>query len=251
MLRGGLVSITFRSLTSEAVIDLVAKSGLHGIEWGGDVHVPHGDLAAARDVGRRTRDAGLAVAAYGSYYRLSHSETDGLAFECVLDNAVALGAPLIRVWVGDRASRQADDVYIDSVARDAARIADLAAQANVDVAFEFHTGTLTDTPASCRDLLDRVQRANLRTLWQPMHGETMEHNLAGLRLLADRLANVHVFHWWPTPAERLPLSSGADRWAAYLKVAKAAGARWALLEFVAGDSPDAFLRDAAELNRLL
>ena len=48
MLTGGLVSITFRDLEANEIIDLVKKSGLTAIEWGGDVHVPHGDFNRAR-----------------------------------------------------------------------------------------------------------------------------------------------------------------------------------------------------------
>ena len=40
MIRGGLVSITFRKLSPRAIIDLVTRANLIGIEWGGDVHVP-------------------------------------------------------------------------------------------------------------------------------------------------------------------------------------------------------------------
>ena len=41
MIESGLVSITFRKLTVEKIIELVKEAGLQGIEWGGDVHVPH------------------------------------------------------------------------------------------------------------------------------------------------------------------------------------------------------------------
>ncbi len=65
-LRSGLVSVTFRQLTPSAIITLVTRAGLDGIEWGGDVHVPHGDLVRARQVRQQTIQAGLQSAAYGS-----------------------------------------------------------------------------------------------------------------------------------------------------------------------------------------
>jgi hypothetical protein len=46
---------------------------------------------------------------------------------------------------------------------------------------------------------------------------------------------------------RLPLADGADRWREYLRVL-AGSDRWALMEFVAGDDPQNFLRDAATLR---
>ena len=108
MFSPGLVSITFRQLTVIApdewrgiehsyrrgvapIIALVTQAGLAAVEWGGDVHVPHGDEAQARTVARMGADAGLDVAAYGAYYRVGHPETG--PFKSVLASAVALGAP--------------------------------------------------------------------------------------------------------------------------------------------------------------
>jgi len=70
MIFPGLVSITFRKLSPEQIIELVRKAGLSGIEWGGDIHVPHGDIARAKEVKSMTKEAGLRVAVYGSYYHL-------------------------------------------------------------------------------------------------------------------------------------------------------------------------------------
>ena len=105
-MRSGLVSITFRKLSPAQIVDLVCRAGLEGIEWGGDVHVPHGEVARAREVGRITSDAGLAVASYGSYYRAGHGE--GAPFETILQTAAELKAPLIRVWAGIKGSADAD-----------------------------------------------------------------------------------------------------------------------------------------------
>ena len=67
--RTGLVSVTFRQLAVEEVVEVAAQAGLAAIEWGGDVHVPLGDLPAARKARALCEDHGLAVAAYGSYLR--------------------------------------------------------------------------------------------------------------------------------------------------------------------------------------
>ncbi len=44
MIKSGLVSITFRQLTCEQIVDLVSKAKLDAIEWGGDIHVPHDNM---------------------------------------------------------------------------------------------------------------------------------------------------------------------------------------------------------------
>ena len=69
-MKPGLVSITFRKLTPSQILDLCVGNGLREIEWGGDVHVPHGELKIASEVAEMSRSRGVAIAAYGSYYKL-------------------------------------------------------------------------------------------------------------------------------------------------------------------------------------
>ncbi|MCC5844264.1 MAG: sugar phosphate isomerase/epimerase [Verrucomicrobia bacterium] len=246
--RTGLVSITFRKHSPEELIDLVVKAGQDGIEWGGDVHVPHGDTARAGEVGERTRDAGLSVAAYGSYYRAAET-ADNPEFEAVLDSALALGAPTIRVWAGKRASADADEAYRKAVKDDLARICALAAEESIRVALEFHGNTLTDSPDSARDLMESLQSPNLDSLWQPPNGQTLETCMAGLEDMLPHVSNVHVFHWGKGWGDRFALEEGAGRWNAYLsRLASPGMSRWALLEFVKGDDPKQYLRDAETLK---
>lgn len=245
MLRSGLVSVTFRRLAPAEIVALVVRAGLEGIEWGGDVHVPHGDLDAARRVRRLTEDAGLRVAAYGSYYRAGHEEP--APFESVLATAAALGAPTIRVWAGKQGSADADAAYREQVAEDARRIAGLAAREGIAVAFEFHGNTLTDTPDSAVALLRAAGHENLGTYWQQPGGLTADECLETLRAVGPWLSNLHVF--W---TGRRPLAGGSDAWRRYLQcVAALGGERYAMIEFVRDDLPEAFLEDAAALRQWL
>lgn len=250
MISPGLVSVTFRALAPAEIINLVRQAGLRGIEWGGDIHVPHGNLARARAVRALTHAAGLTVAAYGSYYRAAKSEADGLPFGRVLETAVELGAPLIRVWAGPAASADASDAQRAEVAADLRRIAGLAAAARVGVSLEYHSGTLTDTGDSALRLVQDVNHPNLRTYWQPPLGVETDRNLHDLRRLLPWLTHLHVYHWRSvTPIEKLPLAAGTDRWRQFLDLAATVpGDRYALLEFVEGDAPVNFLRDAATLK---
>ncbi len=252
MIHPGLVSITFRKLSPAEIVALVRKAGLRGIEWGGDIHVPHGDIGVAREVRALTEEAGLKVAAYGSYYRAGWSETNGLPFKQVLDSAVELGAPTIRVWPGGKGSADASESERWAVIEDLRRMAGLAAQVGVTISTEFHGGTLTDTNESASQLLVEVDHANVFTCWQPHNGEGTAECVAGLRAVAPKVGNVHVFHWWPTAAERHPLADGEARWAEFWRELKALpGERHAMLEFVKDDSVEAFFRDAGTLERWL
>lgn len=248
MIRSGLVSITFRQLSPQEVIDLAQRAGLCGIEWGGDVHVPHGDTSRAREVLRATKAAGLEVAAYGSYYRVGHSEDEGLSFNHVLHTAIELEAPLIRVWVGKQNSEDASEEYSDFIARELRHICEKAAQSKIHIAAEFHGGTLCNTAASTRRLLEAVNRPNLQTLWQPSVALSNAENVADLHKILPYLSNLHVFHW--DENGRRPLHEGEAAWREYFSVAKDK-ANWALLEFVENDEPENFLRDAATLENWL
>ncbi len=248
----GLVSITFRELPPERIVALCVEAGLRSIEWGGDIHVPHGDLAAARRVRHLTIDAGLEVSAYGSYYRAAGSESAGLTFDSVCKTAVELGAPIIRVWAGSVGSAQADAAVRRAVKEDLGRVCDLAAANEIGVSLEFHGGTLADTAESAMQLLKEVARANLSTYWQPPNGFEREASIRGLQLMLEHVQNVHVFHWWPDHEHRLPLEDGADRWRQYFAIlSKSAIRRHASLEFVRDGDIEQFRKDAATLKELL
>jgi sugar phosphate isomerase/epimerase len=246
-IRPGLVSVTLRHLSPDQVVTIASSAGLAAIEWGGDVHVPHGDLAAASLVADLTARAGLSVSAYGSYYRLGHSPPS-LA-EAVVATAARLGAPVIRVWAGRQGSAQADASDRDRVRDDALRLADLAS--GIGIVLEYHRETLTDTRASTAALLDEVRAAGVRSLWQPQPERSVAENAGDLRALLPDLANLHVFAWNPDRS-RLALAAHRERWAAWLAVAaEAPGDRYASLEFVPGDDPAQVLVDAATLRTLL
>jgi sugar phosphate isomerase/epimerase len=252
MIRPGLVSVTFRSHSAKEIVELAAEARLAAIEWGGDVHVPHGDLAAARAVRRMSQDHGLAVSAYGSYFRAEAPSVSNPSAIAVLDTAAELGAPVVRVWAGRRGSGEASAGDRAVVAEQLAMCCDLAAERKLIVATEFHDGTLADDMDSCLRLLDEVKSANLRTFWQPPNGMEPSAALSGLKRVRHRLAHLHVFHWWPDHLHRHALADGADRWPAYLREAAKQSAadgelRYASLEFVRDDNVDQFRRDAATL----
>jgi sugar phosphate isomerase/epimerase len=252
MIIPGLVSIAFRKLAPTEIVSLVSQADLQTIEWGGDIHVPHGNVRQARDVRRLTEDAGLTVAAYGSYYRLGSGESEGLAFQSVLDTAVALGAPLIRVWAGTKVSADVDTADWRTVVDESRRIAELAAAAGVVVAYEYHAGTFTDTLASTLQLLHEVNHPNMRSLWQPSQRNIADEEVHALQQLLPFVINIHVFQWLAGREERQPLSDGTASWRRYLDVLRRSGRNHhALIEFVCGDKPEAFLMDARTLRHWL
>jgi len=249
-MKTGLCSITFRKHSVDEVIDFAKSAELDGIEWGGDVHVPPGDLELARSVREKTDAADLTIPSYGSYYRCND---DTEPFSDVLDTARELGAPVIRVWAGAKGSAEAAAEDRRDVAERLRRAVLAAAESNITVALEYHGGTLTDTQASAHQLLQDVGLPDLKLYWQPRTGGTLENDIPELEAALPVLAHVHVFHWGPGGfKDRRPLLDGTKDWQRYIEILrKAEGDRYLIFEFMKDDSPGQLREDARVLRALL
>jgi sugar phosphate isomerase/epimerase len=250
-LRIGLCSVTFRHLDADEVIAAASGAVLEGIEWGGDVHVPTGEVARARQVAARCRDTGLSCPSYGSYVMAGATTPAEVA--AAVDTACALGAPNLRVWAAWGVEPHADEAERRRVAEDLRVIADRAGAAGLSVSLEFHPHTLTATAASTIRLLAEVDRANLYTYWQPEPGADPVAARAEFATVAADCSHLHVF-WWAADGTRLSLADGAAAWAEVLAdrtERRWSGERWAFLEFVPDDDPAVLGREADLLRRLV
>jgi sugar phosphate isomerase/epimerase len=250
-LETGLCSVTFRDLPYGEVLSHAATARIAAIEWGADRHVPPGDLARAAAVARESRERGIAVASYGSYFEAG--VTPLADFAIVAETARALGAPNVRVWAGRRGVDSKDVARADRerAVHDLQDACQIAAAAGLTVALEFHRQTLTDTLSSALDLIASVAHPALYSYWQPRGGIGLDESIGELDALRPRLSHLHVFNW-NAQRERFPLDGAGDFWPAIFEhVAGWNGhgpVRRAFLEFVAGDDPAAFARDAMALR---
>lgn len=250
MINTGLVSVTFRKLKVNEIVQLVKKAGLVGIEWGSDVHVPYGNLKCARETYDITVEAGLQIASYGSYYRVGCSASEQVDFENVLETAVTLNAPLIRVWAGDKPSINVDQSYWESVIEDSRRIGSMAQSVGIKIAFEFHSGSLTDSRQTAIKLLHLINHPNVYSYWQPSAEFSQEERVTSLKELEHWLSHIHVFYWKGFTS--YPLSEGRGVWEKYFKIIeKMHGDRFCMLEFVKDSSIEQFLKDATVLKQML
>jgi 3-dehydroshikimate dehydratase len=168
----------------------------------------------------------------------------------VLESAVALQAPAIRVWAGNQGSALADEAWWSRVIADSVRIADLAQAEGITVDFEYHRDTLTDSRDTTVRLLQAINHPNFRCNWQPSVDLTVEERQLDLRAVLPWLANAHVFQW--QPGIRNPLADGLAEWTDYMNIIREVkGQRYALLEFVKDNDPQQFLQDAETLQQIV
>ena len=259
-MKTGICSITFRQLDIPQLTDLVREAGLDAIEWGGDIHVKPGDIAAAQEAKQRTFDAGLVVSSYGSYYNVLDKDGHEQEFAPVLDSALALGTDTIRIWSGSQPSESATPEYRMRFIKKLRFDLDLAAAHGIRLALEFHVNSLNDSNAAAFALLNEVNHPNIYTYWQPIYWiADSDYRFEGLKKLRDRVLNLHVFHWqfypmrggWGENLERRPLAEGSVEWRRFLSIAPSPGEHYALIEFVRGDDPLQLIRDAATLKEWL
>jgi 3-dehydroshikimate dehydratase len=238
-----MVSVTFRRYSVDEIIASAVRAGLDGIEWGGDIHVPHGDIKQAVYTAAACAEAGLKIFSYGSYYRAGQ----GQDFIPVLHTAAALGAPNIRIWAGAKGSADTEDDERAVIAADIRSCASLSANYGITVTFEYHGGTLTDNPDSAVRLISEVNSPNVLLYWQPDQFKTDEYNASSLNKVLPYLLNIHVFNW--VNKNKYPLSEGYNVWCRYLDIIKSDGKPHGLfLEFSPDDTEETFLHDAETLR---
>lgn len=249
MLELGLVSVSFRNLSVEEIVEAANKAGLTGIEWGGDSHVLPGDFKQAEKVKKLTEEAGLKVASYGSYYIAGEHSIE--EFQKVLETAKVLGAPVIRIWAGDQATWRAEKSYVDRVIRDTRQVCELAEKEGIQVSYEYHGWTLTDNRFSALDAHREIGKENMFLYWQPNFCLTQEENLLALKMVQPCMKNVHVFYW-DCLMNRFPMEEGRNVWKEYLEVLKKDSQdHFLMFEFVKDDSVEQLVKDAKIIKELL
>lgn len=250
----GLCSVTFRTLSSDEVIEVASRAGVQGIEWGADIHAPTGGGPAVDALGARTRDAGLEVVSYGSYLGMAPPAPDDDAeVDAVLDTAEALDAPMVRIWaeLGVVSTSPADERR--RVTDRTVALSERIGARGLAPTLEFHPGTLTETARSTNELLDSIGQPALRTHWQPDPSLAPETALEELARVTPHLAHLHVFSWGARGIEeRWPLVDGAALWVPAVELADregvaVPGGRYALCEYVRDDDPEQFVADARVL----
>lgn len=194
MIKIGLTSVTFNNLTAFDVIKYSKSCGISTIEWGSDVHAPIGDPLNAKKIRKECENAGISVSSYGSYYKCGEYENAKEEFEKYIEIAKTLGAPTIRIWVGEKNFEEANDAYVQKIVDELKMICDMAKKEDLQIGCELHNGTLCNKKESSLEIVKRVDRDNFGMYFQYDWNFSMEYNCDTLKSFLPFLKNVHVFN---------------------------------------------------------
>ncbi|MES2309946.1 MAG: TIM barrel protein [Verrucomicrobiota bacterium] len=251
-IRSGLLSITFRQKSVSEILSLAHRAKLDGIEWGSDIHVKPGDVVIAEKVREESKQLGLEVLSYASYYRAGVSTPSD--FDLVLQSAQILGTNRIRVWAGDK---NADIMPSDEKRRvmdDLLRISSMAKAVGIEIGTEYHNHTLTHTANSTRDLFVGLADSNIFSYWQPPVMSELDQNAKEIEMLGKWIKMSHVYYWTGdyTTLNKHLLQEGEKEWKSYFQaLSRFTAVDSAALEFVKDDAVESFVSDAEELKRFL
>ncbi|GEM03074.1 xylose isomerase [Halolactibacillus miurensis] len=243
----GLCSITFRQHTPKDIIVLAKDQQLQAIEWGGDIHVPPGNLTRAKEIGDLTRAHGLRVSSYGSYYHAGTEED----FDAVLETALALETSHIRIWAGRMDKSKTPKTYSEEtfqhIVQDIIRCAIEAKKHAITLHLEYHAFTYTDSGQAALKLIQAVNQPNVKLYWQPLGSFTKEQQVLDLNMLQSYISHIHVFQWDET-FNRYPLDTGESTWLDYIRVLEQSQSHLYLMEFVKNDNINQFNQDVQTLH---
>lgn len=115
--------------------------------------------------------------------------------ECVktLETAKMLGAPIIRIWAGEKSSCDCDEHYYCVIVENTRKTAQLAENHSIKLCFEYHPNTLTDNPDEAVRLVQKINEKNVGLYWQPQGYLSYEENLTAFKKVKPYvLKNIHL-----------------------------------------------------------
>ena len=240
----GLVSISFRSLTPEQIVDYMQEAGLRYVEWGSDVHAKKEDQEALHRIAALQQEKGILCTSYGTYFHLGKDPIKELPE--YIAAAKILGTNILRLWCGNKKSTdytQEEKVAFFEECRAAARIAE---ENDVIFCMECHNNSYTQLLEGALELMEAVNSPAFRMYWQPNQNSSVAENIDYANRIAQYTVHIHAFKW--IGSKKYPLAEGAADWTEYLKAFQ--GEHALLLEFMPDDRPESLKQEAATLQQL-
>lgn len=238
----GLVSVSFRSHSTEDIVREMNKAGLTYIEWGSDVHAP---VDKTENVAALQKKYGIECCSYGTYFRLGTGTLQELSE--YIRGAKNLGTSVIRVWCGNRSDSQYTPREKQELFDSCRKAAAMAMEERVTLCLECHNDTYTQTLKGALEVINAVNMQSLRMYWQPNQYTAKDVNLRYAEGIAPYTEHIHVFNWHGD--DKLPLQDATDQWREYL--ACFPGSRHLLLEFMPDGNIESLCTEAAALRNIV
>ena len=241
----GLVSISFRTLTPEQIIEVAKAAHLNWIEWGSDVHAPCTDIARLEEIAALQKAAGIRCSSYGTYFRIGVNPAEELP--AYIQAAKILGTSILRLWCGNKGSELYTNAERDALYEECRKLAATAEREKVTLCMECHNGTLTDRVEAAFELMQAVNSPAFRMYYQPNQFRTEEENITYAKRLSPYTDHIHVFNWEST--NRYPLRDAIGIWRKYLNCFT--GDRTLLLEFMPDNMVESLPAEANALFEII
>ncbi|MBQ4110662.1 MAG: sugar phosphate isomerase/epimerase [Clostridia bacterium] len=185
----GMTSFTLRNENPENVLLYAKEAGVQGIEWGVGEHVNLEELKTADEIKALSEKYQMKIFSLGAYCRMDNPE-DALKN---VEAAKRLGAPIIRVWAGNKALEKCDEDYINTIVENTKNMADEAGKYGIKIGFEFHHSTLTETAECAIDLIRNINKPNVGLYWQPDRDKSdLLNNKEKNMVLPYCVGNMHI-----------------------------------------------------------
>ena len=239
----GLVSVSFRSLSPEEIVQAMANCGLQYVEWGSDIHAPCTDVERLDQIVALQKKHGITCCSYGTYFRLGVTPMEELP--AYIRAAKRLGTNTLRLWAGKKDSQKITPQERDEFFAQCCQAAKIAEDAGVTLCMECHNGTYTQTKDGALELMKHVNSSAFRMYWQP--NLSIEENVEYIRLLKPYIDHVHVYYW--DAQTKCPLQKGENHWKTYL--AELGGDRPLLLEFMHDNRVESLPAEAETLRSFI
>lgn len=243
----GLVSISFRNLSTFDILKKLKENDIKHIEWGSDIHAPSTDIEYLETLRRNDEEHGIVSCSYGSYFRIGKDDVKD--FPYIIAAAKTLKADCIRVWCGNRNYEEYDSIEKRYILNDAKEIARLASLNRIEVCLECHPKTFTNSLEGAKQVMSCSDNTFFKMYWQPNQFVSFFENIEYIKGIKELVKNVHVFNW--KEKERFSLDKSTKEWIEYLSIIKDNNNHGLLLEFMPNDDINELKHEHDTLKQII
>lgn len=241
----GLVSVSFRSLSTDEILDLMTENNLKYVEWGSDVHAPIDDEEKLKAISIAQKNKGIVCSSYGTYFRIGVNKTEEIYD--YIRAAKILGTNILRLWCSDKSASVFSDEDKNNLFEECRTLSKIAEKEGVVLCMECHNNTFTDDAQSALSLMENVASESFRMYYQPNQYKTEEENIHYAKIIAPYTVNIHVFNW--KGKDKFPLNDGVEIWKEYLSHFD--GDKKLLLEFMPDGKAETLKSETKALEKIM